>query len=112
MFELVDSGPQSAIHPRCRWWWITKDSVLVPNPEIGRQAALEDRDRIARRTLSGGQMAFITAGMGGGTGTGAAEIARELEILTVAVVTKPFRFEKRTDVADAGIAQCRASSIP
>jgi cell division protein FtsZ len=86
----------------------TKGLGAGANPEIGRQAALEDRDRIAE-VLSGADMVFITAGMGGGTGTGAApvvaEIARELEILTVAVVTKPFRFEKRMDVADAGIAQ-------
>jgi cell division protein FtsZ len=86
----------------------TKGLGAGANPEIGRQAALEDRDRIAE-VLSGADMIFITAGMGGGTGTGAApvvaEIARELEILTVAVVTKPFGFENRMDVAEAGIAQ-------
>jgi cell division protein FtsZ len=86
----------------------TKGLGAGANPEIGRQAALEDRDRIAE-VLSGADMVFITAGMGGGTGTGAApvvaEIARELEILTVAVVTKPFGFENRMDVAEAGIAQ-------
>jgi cell division protein FtsZ len=85
----------------------TKGLGAGANPEIGRQAALEDRDRIAE-VLSGADMVFITAGMGGGTGTGAApvvaEIARELEILTVAVVTKPFGFENRMDVAEAGIA--------
>jgi cell division protein FtsZ len=87
---------------------ITKGLGAGANPEIGRQAALEDRDRIAE-VLSGADMVFITAGMGGGTGTGAApvvaEVARELGILTVAVVTKPFRFEKRMEAAEVGIAQ-------
>jgi cell division protein FtsZ len=87
---------------------ITKGLGAGANPDIGRQAALEDRDRIAE-ILAGADMAFITAGMGGGTGTGAApvvaQVARELEILTVAVVTKPFRFEKRMQVADAGIRE-------
>jgi cell division protein FtsZ len=151
MFELVDSGPQSAIikvigvgggggnaiqHMLSKGiegvdfiaantdaqalrsldakttlqigGSFTKGLGAGANPEIGRQAALEDRDRIAE-VLSGADMVFITAGMGGGTGTGAApvvaEVARELEILTVAVVTKPFRFEKRMDVAESGIAQ-------
>lgn len=78
------------------------------NPEVGRQAAVEDRDRI-REVLQGADMVFITAGMGGGTGTGGApvvaEVAKEMGILTVGVVTKPFPFEgkKRMDVADAGI---------
>lgn len=77
-------------------------------PEAGRQAAEEDRDRI-RDALRGAHMVFITAGMGGGTGTGAApvvaEVAQELGILTVAVVTKPFDFEgsKRARVADDGL---------
>jgi cell division protein FtsZ len=87
---------------------ITKGLGAGANPEVGRQAALEDRDRIAE-VLSGADMVFITAGMGGGTGTGAApvvaQIARELGILTVAVVTKPFRFEKRMAIAEAGIAE-------
>ena len=87
---------------------ITKGLGAGANPEIGRQAALEDRDRI-EDVLDGADMVFITAGMGGGTGTGAApviaEIAREANILTVAVVTKPFRFEKRMEVAEAGIAE-------
>ena len=65
-------------------------------PEVGREAALEQRERIAEM-LDGSHMVFITAGMGGGTGTGAApvvaEVARELGILTVGVVTKPFAFE-------------------
>ena len=77
------------------------------NPEIGRQAAIEDRERIAEM-IQGADMLFITAGMGGGTGTGAApivaEIAREMGVLTVAVVTKPFAFEgKRMKAAIAGI---------
>ncbi len=74
-------------------------------PEAGRAAALENRERIVE-ALSGSHMVFITAGMGGGTGTGAApvvaEVARELGILTVAVVTKPFDFENRIRVADSG----------
>ena len=87
---------------------ITKGLGAGANPDIGRAAALEDRDRIAE-VMSGADMVFITAGMGGGTGTGAApivaEVARELDILTVAVVTKPFNFEKRRDVADLGIRE-------
>ncbi|KAA8980688.1 MULTISPECIES: cell division protein FtsZ [Gammaproteobacteria] len=87
---------------------ITKGLGAGANPEIGRQSAMEDRDRIAE-ALKGSDMVFITAGMGGGTGTGAApivaEVAREMGILTVAVVTKPFGFEggKRMKVADAGL---------
>jgi cell division protein FtsZ len=78
-------------------------------PEVGRTAAVEEREQIAE-SLRGAHMVFITAGMGGGTGTGAgpivAEVARELGILTVAVVTKPFDFEgKRLKVADLGIAE-------
>ncbi|MCR9278403.1 MAG: cell division protein FtsZ [Pseudomonadaceae bacterium] len=87
---------------------ITKGLGAGANPEIGRQAALEDRERLAE-VLDGADMVFITAGMGGGTGTGAApvvaEVARELGILTVAVVTKPFRFEKRMSVAEQGIEE-------
>lgn len=75
-------------------------------PEAGRAAALENRERIAD-ALAGAHMVFITAGMGGGTGTGAApvvaEVARELGILTVAVVTKPFDFENRFRVAESGV---------
>ncbi len=78
-------------------------------PEAGRSAAIEERDAIAE-SLRGAHMVFITAGMGGGTGTGAApivaEVARELGVLTVAVVTKPFGFEgKRLKIADVGIAE-------
>jgi cell division protein FtsZ len=77
-------------------------------PEAGRAAALENRERIVE-ALEGAHMVFITAGMGGGTGTGAApviaEVARELGILTVAVVTKPFDFENRIRVADSGVEE-------
>jgi cell division protein FtsZ len=89
---------------------ITKGLGAGANPEIGRQAALEDKARIAE-VLAGADMVFITAGMGGGTGTGAApvvaEVAREMGILTVAVVTRPFRFEgkKRSAVADEGLGE-------
>jgi cell division protein FtsZ len=87
---------------------LTKGLGAGANPEIGRQAALDDRDRILE-VLEGSDMVFITAGMGGGTGTGAApviaEIAKEAGILTVAVVTKPFAFEgkKRREMAEKGI---------
>ncbi len=89
---------------------ITKGLGAGADPEIGRQAAMEDRDRIIE-LIEGCDMLFITAGMGGGTGTGAApvvaQMARELGILTVAVVTKPFQMEggKRMLVADHGIAE-------
>ncbi len=87
---------------------LTKGLGAGANPQIGREAAEEDRDLI-REILSGADMVFITAGMGGGTGTGAApvfaEIAKELGILTVAVVTKPFSFEgkQRAMAAEEGI---------
>ncbi|MBI2786184.1 MAG: cell division protein FtsZ [Legionella longbeachae] len=87
---------------------LTKGLGAGANPQIGREAAEEDRDHI-REILSGADMVFITAGMGGGTGTGAApvfaEIAKELGILTVAVVTKPFSFEgkQRAMAAEEGI---------
>lgn len=87
---------------------MTKGLGAGANPDIGRQSAMEDRDRIAE-VLEGADMVFITAGMGGGTGTGAApvvaEVAKEMGILTVAVVTKPFPFEgrKRMTIADEGI---------
>ena len=88
---------------------LTKGLGCGANPDIGRQAAVEDRERIAE-VLSGADMVFITAGMGGGTGTGAApvvaQVAKDMGILTVAVVTKPFPFEgrKRMGVADQGIS--------
>ena len=89
---------------------MTKGLGAGANPDIGRQAALEDRERIME-VIQGADMLFITAGMGGGTGTGAApivaQIAREMGILTVAVVTKPFPFEgrKRMAVAEKGIQE-------
>ena len=89
---------------------LTKGLGCGANPDIGRQAAVEDRERIAE-VLSGADMVFITAGLGGGTGTGAApvvaQVAKDMNILTVAVVTKPFLFEgrKRMGVADQGIAE-------
>jgi cell division protein FtsZ len=87
---------------------VTKGLGAGANPEVGRQAALEDRERIVE-ALTGADMVFITAGMGGGTGTGAApvvaQLAKEMGILTVAVVTKPFPFEgrRRMQVALKGI---------
>lgn len=87
---------------------ITKGLGAGADPEIGRQAALEDRDRIMD-VLDGADMVFITSGMGGGTGTGAApivaQVAKEMGMLTVAVVTRPFTFEgkKRAQIADEGI---------
>ena len=89
---------------------ITQGLGAGANPVVGREAALEDQDRI-HEAISGADMLFITAGMGGGTGTGAApvvaEIAEELGVLTVAVVTKPFPFEgdKRMKIANAGIEE-------
>lgn len=89
---------------------VTKGLGAGANPEVGRDAAIEDRDRI-HEVLAGADMVFITAGMGGGTGTGGApifaEVAREMGILTVAVVTKPFGFEgrKRMKIAEAGIEE-------
>ena len=87
---------------------VTKGLGAGANPEVGRQSALEDRERISEM-LSGSDMVFITAGMGGGTGTGAAPVvaqtAKEMGILTVAVVTRPFPFEgqRRLAVAQQGI---------
>lgn len=89
---------------------VTKGLGAGANPEVGRQAALEDRDHIMEM-LSGADMIFITAGMGGGTGTGAAPViaqaAKEMGILTVAVVTKPFHFEarRRMAIAEKGIEE-------
>ena len=89
---------------------VTKGLGAGANPEIGRQAALEDRERLVD-LLEGSDMVFITAGMGGGTGTGAspviAQIAREMGVLTVAVVTKPFPFElkRRMTIAQEGITE-------
>ena len=89
---------------------ITKGLGAGANPDIGRAAAMEDRDRIAD-ALHGADMVFVTAGMGGGTGTGGAPIvaegAREMGILTVAVVTRPFSFEgkSRLKIAEAGLGE-------
>ncbi len=91
---------------------LTKGLGAGANPQVGHQAAIEDKERI-KELLRGADMVFITAGMGGGTGTGAApvvaEIARELGVLTVAVVTKPFAFEgsKRLRIAEQGIEELR-----
>jgi cell division protein FtsZ len=91
---------------------LTKGLGAGANPEVGRQAALEDKDRIAQ-ALDGADMVFITAGMGGGTGTGGApvvaEVAKQMGILTVGVVTRPFGFEgrKRMDLANEGISQLK-----
>ncbi|MBW2625058.1 MAG: cell division protein FtsZ [Syntrophobacteria bacterium] len=91
---------------------ITKGLGAGANPEIGRSAALEDADKI-RQTLDGTDMVFMTAGLGGGTGTGAApvvaQIAKEIGALTVAVVTKPFNFEgrQRMKTADKGIKELK-----
>ena len=89
---------------------ITKGLGAGSDPDIGRQAAMEDRDRI-QEVIEGADMLFITAGMGGGTGTGAApvvaQVAKELGTLTVAVVTKPFTMEgtKRMAIAEHGIGE-------
>ena len=93
---------------------MTKGLGAGANPEIGQQAAQEDREKL-REVLSGADMIFITAGMGGGTGTGAApvvaELAKEMGILTVAIVTRPFSFEgkMRMQVADEGIRKLAQS---
>ena len=89
---------------------ITKGLGAGADPDVGRQAAMEDRDRI-QEVIEGTDMLFITAGMGGGTGTGAtpvvAQVAKELGMLTVAVVTKPFEMEgtKRATIAEQGIGE-------
>ena len=102
---LQSSNVRTALQIGCN---ITKGLGAGADPDVGRQAAMEDRDRI-QEVVEGADMLFITAGLGGGTGTGAApvvaQVARELGILTVAVVTKPFGMEgaKRSSVADQGI---------
>lgn len=112
-FICANTDAQALKHLQCRTILqlggeLTKGLGAGANPEIGRHAALEDRDRIYE-VLNGADMVFITAGMGGGTGTGGApivaQIAKELGILTVAVVTKPFPFEgrRRAKIAEAGI---------
>lgn len=104
---LKNARVRTALQIGCN---ITKGLGAGANPDVGRQAAMEDRDRI-QEVIEGADMLFITAGMGGGTGTGAgpvvAQVAKELGILTVAVVTKPFGMEgnKRMKIADQGIAE-------
>src|SRR6187431_2081986 len=103
---LKHSKVKTALQIGCN---ITKGLGAGADPEVGRQAAMEDRDRIVEM-IEGCDMLFITAGMGGGTGTGAApvvaQVAKELGILTVAVVTKPFAFEgKRQKLAQDGLDQ-------
>ena len=104
---LKGSNVRTSLQIGCN---ITKGLGAGADPDIGRQAAMEDRDRIFE-VIEGADMLFITAGMGGGTGTGAtpivAQVAKELGILTVAVVTKPFIMEgnKRMSIADHGIAE-------
>ena len=94
---------------------LTKGLGAGANPEIGRKAALEDVEKI-REALKGSDMVFITAGLGGGTGTGGApviaEVAREMGALTVAIVTKPFHFEgkKRMKQAEEGLANVRMTA--
>lgn len=91
---------------------ITKGLGAGMNPDIGREAALEDQGRI-EETLAGTDLVFIAAGMGGGTGTGAApvvaRVAKDMDILTVAVVTRPFKFERRNKIADQGIEELTES---
>src|SRR5919109_571647 len=114
-FMCINTDAQALKHSRVKVGLqigcnITKGLGAGADPEVGRQAAMEDRDRISE-LVEGSDMLFITAGMGGGTGTGAApvvaQIAKELGILTVAVVTKPFDMEgnKRSLVADHGIGE-------
>ena len=104
---LKNSTAKTVLQLGCN---MTKGLGAGANPDVGRQAALEDRDRLMD-VLEGSDMVFITAGMGGGTGTGAApivaQVAKEMGILTVAVVTRPFAFEgkKRAAVADEGIVE-------
>ncbi|HPF26048.1 MAG TPA: cell division protein FtsZ, partial [Steroidobacteraceae bacterium] len=104
---LKHSKVKTALQIGCN---ITKGLGAGADPEIGRQAAVEDRDRIVEM-IEGCDMLFITAGMGGGTGTGAApvvaQVAKELGVLTVAVVTRPFDMEgaKRSLAADRGMAE-------
>ena len=104
---LLNANVKTTLQIGCN---ITKGLGAGANPEIGYQAAMEDRDRL-QELIEGADMLFITAGLGGGTGTGAApviaQVAKELGILTVAVVTKPFEMEgnKRSNVADQGMIE-------
>lgn len=108
---LLNANVKTTLQIGCN---ITKGLGAGANPEVGYQAAMEDRDRI-EELISGADMLFITAGLGGGTGTGAApviaQIAKELKILTVAVVTKPFAMEgtKRQAIAEQGMLELSKS---
>ena len=114
-FVVANTDSQALAHSSSRTLLqlgagVTQGLGAGADPAVGRQAALEDRDRIIE-VLKGADMVFITAGMGGGTGTGAspviAQLAKEMNILTVAVVTKPFPFElkRRMRIAEQGIAE-------
>jgi cell division protein FtsZ len=104
---LTSARVRTALQIGCN---ITKGLGAGADPDVGRQAAMEDRDRI-QEVIEGADMLFVTAGMGGGTGTGAtpivAQVAKELGILTVAIVTKPFLMEgrKRMAIAEHGISE-------
>jgi cell division protein FtsZ len=108
---LLNADVKTTLQIGCN---ITKGLGAGANPEIGCQAAMEDRDRL-QELIEGADMLFITAGLGGGTGTGAApviaQVAKELGILTVAVVTKPFIMEgaKRSSIADQGMMELARS---
>ena len=108
---LLNADVKTTLQIGCN---ITKGLGAGANPEVGYQAAMEDRDRL-QELIEGADMLFITAGLGGGTGTGAApviaQVAKELGILTVAVVTKPFEMEgaKRTSVAEQGMIELSRS---
>src|SRR3989475_10848867 len=116
-FIAANTGGQARQHNRASTKiqlgaMVTKGLGAGANPEIGRQAALEDREKLAA-ALEGADMVFVTAGMGGGTGTGGApviaDIARSIGALTVGVVTKPFMFkcQSRLKQADHGIAELK-----
>jgi cell division protein FtsZ len=108
---LLNADVKTTLQIGCN---ITKGLGAGANPEVGYQAAMEDRDRL-QELIEGADMLFITAGLGGGTGTGAApviaQVAKELGILTVAVVTKPFTMEgtKRSSIADQGMMELARS---
>lgn len=108
---LLNANVKTTLQIGCN---ITKGLGAGANPDVGYQAAMEDRDRL-QELIEGADMLFITAGLGGGTGTGAApviaQIAKELGILTVAVVTKPFEMEgaKRLGVAEQGMLELAKS---
>jgi cell division protein FtsZ len=108
---LLNANVKTTLQIGCN---ITKGLGAGANPEVGYQAAMEDRDRL-QELIEGADMLFITAGLGGGTGTGAApviaQVAKELGILTVAIVTKPFEMEgaKRSSIAEDGMMELAKS---